>query len=178
MNIRLVGTDLVHKEVILCCENGRGNTDIDFYVIALFDNNKIDFSIQCTSIYKHAEVLKVFAMEKDFIEKTAKMFFQDALNRCLGDTSTTMLFYKDNGDKEKMYVLNPMLQTHLKQLLIDWYNDKWCVADIEWSAIEHYGFCPIRSTVALPKEKDCNILEGFRILTNCGLGEISKVKFL
>lgn len=108
------------------------------------------------------------------------MSLQDALEKYLEDTSTTMFLYKGNGDKQRMYVLNPMqeLQVDLKKLLIDWYNDKWCVADIKWLSIEYYESCYMRSTIVMPNKEDRSIPEGSRILTNCGLGEVSEVKFL
>lgn len=133
MNIELVETDLVRREVILHCQNSGRKGDIDFYAHVLFGDSEVNFDVEYVYNHQRIEISKVIETEKDFIEDTAKMSLQNALEKYLEDTSTTMFLYKGNGDKQRMYVLNPMqeLQVDLKKLLIDWYNDKWCVADIK-----------------------------------------------
>lgn len=180
MNIRLVATDLAHRKVTLHCQNSGRRGDIDFYTHVLFKDNEINFDAEYIYNHQQIEISKIIETEKDFIEDTAKMCLQDALEKYLEDTSTTMFLYKEDGNKQRMYVLNPMqeLQVDLKKLLIDWYKDKWYVADIEWFAIEYYESCYIRSTVVMLNKEDCSIPEGSRILTNSGLGEVREVKFL
>ena len=178
MKIRLVNIDLTDQKVVLYCSNEEQETDVEFYIHVFFKGKKIDFSIQRLLNCNPEKTAEVFKINEDFIKDTAKKHLQDAVEKYLKHTSTTM-FLCVKEDMQKIYVLNKLqeIKTGLKHLLINWCSNKWRVLDISWSIIKYSQdiyFCDIYATVALPKE-ECDIFIGSDILTNCGW---SKVKFV